>query len=283
MSSAGSSLERAVAKELGEKPGRALLGVNATAEQIDLKLDEARETGKNVFRLLRQEPGGSAPKRGRPEGAGNKQNADIAKLLAHKGIKDPVEYLAEIYNTPLDQLCALALAADGTSERQAQLDTLIGKAVDSMDRLSRRLSLLGAEVTEQHVKAAEELRRSTEELVKLSAQKATKPGDVAIKLINAQIASAKAVAEYWHSKRPVEAKVQFEQLPTIFMPGAGSARDVNAATQDTQLAANLIAGALKAGALTPESIHGLTMQDGKLVREGEYVEFDEVEDDGGDD
>lgn len=283
MSSGPSSLERAVTDELGQEPGRALLGADATDAQLDMALDEAREKGTNPFRLVRQSQEGGPAKSGRPKGARNKQSDDIAKLLAHKGIKDPVEYMAEIYNTPLDQLCALALHADGTIERQAKLDALIEKAVEQMGDLAKKIGLLGPVVTDATMDAAKALERATDRLVELSAQRATKPGDVAIKLINAQLSAAKAVADYWHSKKATKVDVSLDALPTIVMPGAGAAENYDAADAQTRLAGDLIAKALKGGVIEPTHLHGLQMVDGQLVVEGEFVELPAPDEDGGED
>lgn len=274
MSSGASSLEKALVDELGESPGNSLLGDAVSFGQIDLALDQAKETGKSPFRLIREADGPAKRGRGRPKNAKNKASQDIAKLLAHKGIQDPVLYMAELYNTPVDQLAALALHADGTIERQSRLDTLIERAVENMERLTARLKLVSEIVTGDHVEAARELQSAVKSLVHLSATSATKPGDIAIKIINAQLAAAKAVAEYTHSKRPVEAKVQLEALPTIVMPGVGADKNYSEADAVTKLAGQLVAKALSVGQLTPESLHGMEMRDGQLVIDGEAVEVE---------
>lgn len=224
MSSDGSSIERAVVDECGARPG-GLLGAEADAEQIDLALEQTDHGNGNVFRLMReQERSGS--KGGRPKGSRNKVSDTVAKVLAHKGIKDPVEYMAEIYNMPFDQLVELVKRADD-------------------GKMSKR-------------------------------------GDIAIKVLNIQLSAAKSVAEYVHSKRPTQAVVQMEALPTIVMPGAGSDKNFDAADETTRLAGDLIAKALAQGKLEPADLHGMEMRDGQLLIEGQFIEIDD-EGDGGDD
>lgn len=223
MSSDASSIERAAADAIGEKPGLGILGLGADVEQLDLlRNDSTGALPDNVFRLLRQEPGGKTGP-GRPKNSRNKQSDEIAKYLAHQGYLDPVEFMASLYSTPMDVFVELVRKADGG--------------------------------------------------------KGSKTGEIALKAINIQLSAAKSVAEYWHRKKPVDVAVSVDAMPTIVMPGLGSAANVDAADSQVRLASDMIARALANGQLQPSDLAGVSMQDGLLAIEGRIID---VGDDAGD-
>ena len=86
------------------------------------------------------------------------------------------------------------------------------------------------------------------------------------------------MAEYVHSKKPVEAKVEFSDIPTIVMPGASGGFAETDAT--TRLAGELLAKGLANGRIEPGDITGLEFRDGQFVVEGEFVEVESDEPEG---
>ena len=114
------------------------------------------------------------------------------------------------------------------------------------------------------------------ELVKKAdGGKASKTGDIAIKVLNIQLSAAKAVSEYVHSRKPVEHQVDLKNLPTFVMPGAGPQMvDFNQADQATRFMGDLIAKALTQGKIEPQDIVGLTFDGNQLAIEGHAVEVD---------
>jgi len=222
MSSKPSSLE-AAARDVfdSESAGAGIAGVATEGRQLDLLRGGDGKLPDNVFQLVREEPE-RARGRGRPKGARNKANGDLAKLLAHKGYSDPVEFMASLYTMPTDQVVELAKIADkGKSDKQ---------------------------------------------------------GNLFLKALNIQLSAAKSVAEYVHSKKPVEAKVEFSDIPTIVMPGASGGFAETDAT--TRLAGELLAKGLANGRIEPGDITGLEFRDGQFVVEGEFVEVESDEPEG---
>jgi hypothetical protein len=110
------------------------------------------------------------------------------------------------------------------------------------------------------------------------AGKAGKRGELAIKALNVQLAAAKAVAEYVHSKKPVEANVNLKSDGVIVMPGMAGAPfgEIDAATRE---AGEIIARALAGGRLEPADLVGMKLLEGQLVD----AEFEEVGPDDPDD
>lgn len=113
MSTEPSSLEKAFHKVA--EPG--LFGVASNADAIDALRDTNGKLPRNTFQLMRQhEREGRG--RGRPKGAGNKRNEQIAKLVCQK-FGDPVQAMASLYAMPLDQLVELVKLVDPGKDGKA--------------------------------------------------------------------------------------------------------------------------------------------------------------------
>lgn len=275
MSSGATSLENAARDALGDNPesGGAVLGVRSRPQQLDLMRGDDGKLGSNVFRLMRQQDGEEARGPGRPKGARNKRSTDLAKLIAHK-YGDPVEFQAALYAMPLDQLCELILIADGTRERAEKLDGMLGD-------LSKRIRELAQQAKSKgdggNIEAVNRLAEACEALESVTRRGAGKPGDIAIKALNLQLAAAKAVSEYVHSKKPVEHKVDMHADAILVMPGAGGGRDFDGIDAETRAASDIIARALTQGEITPDLLLGMKLADGQLV-DAEFEEVPEGED-----
>lgn len=271
MSSGGSSL--ATAFEAVAPPAPSLLGAEATPEQLDLLRGTDGRLADNVFQLARE----AERKAGRPKGSQNRRNTDLAKLLASK-FPDPVQFQASIYAMPLDQLCELLLVADGTIARQRQLDALLEALHDQVRTLIKDLGRKGAAKSD-----IERLADACEALEGAARRSQGKPGDVALKALNLQLAAARTVSEYWHSKKPVEAVVRHTSDAVLVLPAAQADANFAAVDESTRLAGDLLAKALAAGTLTADQVAGLQLQDGRLV-DAEWAEVPtEAEADDGDD
>ncbi len=125
-------------------------------------------------------------------------------------------------------------------------------------------------------------RMPTDQLAELlgladGAGKAGKRGDLAIKALNVQLAAAKAVAEYVHSKKPVEANVNLKSDGVIVMPGmaGGAFSEIDAGTR---AAGEVIARALAGGTPDVADLAGMKLLGGQLV-DAEFSEVDGDEDD----
>lgn len=267
MSTEPSSLEKAFHKaaapaEVG------LFGVEATPAAIDAMRDANGKLPANVFQLMRQSPG-EVRKPGRPKGAGNKRTEQLAKLITHK-FGDPVEAMASLYATPLDQLVELVMIADGSQERQQELDKLVfelGRSVRDLIRVNGG---------RQAMASIDRLAEACEALESVARRSAGKPGDIAIKALNVQLAAAKATAEYVHSKKPVEATVNVKSDGVLVFPG-GVASSFEQLDDATRGAAALIQSAVDAGTVTPDMLAGMKLVDGRLI-DAEFTEVDDGDD-----
>lgn len=186
-----SSLMRAMQAEAGT-----VLGVETDAEQLDLLRDP--HTGKlpsDVFKLARSQAQARGP--GRPKGVGNKKTGQLAKLIVQK-YGDPVEGMAAIYAMPLDQLVELLLIADGSKDREDHLIVLVERTQMLVDRLldgEQRVPL-----TDKQVNRLTELVDRVGDLAKSLK---TKPGELALKALNTQLAARREVGMYVHSRMPI--------------------------------------------------------------------------------
>lgn len=97
------------------EPG--LFGVDATASDIDALRQANGKLPQNIFQLMRQQPSEKRG-RGRPKGAGNKRNEQIAKLYVHQ-FGDPLMAMGHLANTPLDQLVELIKIVDPGKDGKA--------------------------------------------------------------------------------------------------------------------------------------------------------------------
>jgi len=269
MSSEPSSLESAFRRAAVESPG--LFGVGGDAMQIDNLRGEDGKLPSDVFRLMRQDAAASRG-RGRPKGAGNKRNEQISKLIIHK-YGDPVEAMAALAMMPLDQLVELLLIADGTMERQRELDQLTRDLGQSIRDL---IKAHGNHATGQTI---DRLADACEALESVARRSQGKPGDIAIKALQTQLAAMKGAGEYVHSKKPVEATINVKSDGVLVFPG-GVAGDFNQLDEKTRAAAGLIESALASGQIDADQLAGMRLVDGQLV-DAEWSEVDDGEDQGG--
>lgn len=268
MSTEPTSLEKAFHK--AASPAEVgLFGVEATPNAIDAMRDANGKLPPNVFQLMRQAPG-EARKPGRPKGAGNKRTEQLAKLITHK-FGDPVEAMASLYATPLDQLVELVMIADGSQERQQELDALVFELGRSVR------DLIKANGGRDAMASIDRLAEACEALESVARRSAGKPGDIAIKALNVQLAAAKATAEYVHSKKPVEATVSLKTDGVLVFPGgvAGSFEQLDEATRG---AAAMIQQAVDSGSITTDMLAGMKLVDGQLM-DAEWTEVDDENDD----
>lgn len=271
MSTGATSLEKAHAAVVpsdARESGGAVLGVASDPQQMDLLRGEDGKLPSNVFQLTRQAPE-KARGPGRPAGAGSKRSKVLAERIGHK-FGDPVEFQAAIYAMPLDQLCELLLIADGTKERAERLDEMLG----DLSKRIRELAAVSKASGLDNRDSIERLAEACKALEAVTRRGAGKPGDIAIKALNLQLAAAKTVSEYVHSKKPVEHKVDLGADMVLVMPAAGQRAAFDEIDSETRRTSDIIARALTAGEITPELLAGMTLRDGQLVD----AEFDPVED-----
>lgn len=280
MSNRPSSLEAAARDQLGDNaPADAapveeqisLFGGGADPKALDRMRDANGQLPANVFQLIRAGEADGPRKPGRPKGARNKRSDDLAKLIVHQH-GDPVLFMASLYSTPLDQLAEMLLAADGTLDRQQRLDALIEVLAEKVGDLVQKSGLAGS-VSE----SVQLLATATEQLAEASRRSQGKPGEVAIKALNVQLAAAKATAEYTHSKKPTEVQANVGVDGVLVMAGGG-ASDFEQKKAQAALAGDLIGKALSEGTIQLENLGGYRLHDGQLVHE---AEFEEVADEGG--
>lgn len=263
------------ARESGAESGTGVLGVPSEAGQLDLLRDADGKLPSNVFTLVRQEPE-KARGPGRPKGAKNKRSAGLSELIKHK-YGCPVEFQASLYAMPLDQLCELILVADGTIDRRNQLDAMLVDLVGAVRLVAREARLGGAHNGSLAAEGIDRLADACEALENVAKAGAGKPGDVAIKALNLQLAASRVVSEYTDSKKPAEVKVEFDAIPTILMPGGGAGADFDQQDAVTRLAGGLLAKALRQGRIEAQDIIGLEFRDGQFVVDGEFVEVSETD------
>lgn len=180
---------------------RAITGDSITAgmepEQLDMLRDDKGLLPNDVFRRMRQR----GP--GRPTGARNKRNDDLAKLVAQQH-GDPVLFMASLYSTPLDQLVELMLIADPGGKVQ-------------------------------------------------------KMGDIVAKALAVQLQAAKSVAEYVHSKKPVQAEIKLGVDGVIVMPAAHALGQ-----NPVERVMGNIAAAVNSGRIDASQLQDLRIVDGEF-------------------
>lgn len=247
-----------------DPPVAGIFGAEVSAQQLDLLHGPMGEMPTNVFQLARAEGEKRGP--GRPKGSVNKRSMNLAAVLEAKH-SDPVLFQAAVYDMPLDQLCRALLIADGSAARQERLDELIGKLADNVGELTKKAKAAGVDG-----KAIERLADACEALEGAARRSQGKPGDVALKALNLQLAAARTVAEYKHSKKPVEAVVKHQHDAMLVMPAA-SQPGFTALDEQTRQASEIIGMALIGGTITADQLVGLKLENGQLVD----AEFSEVE------
>lgn len=175
----------------------------ATAEQLDLLRDDAGRLPADTFRRMRKAERG----RGRPAGARNRVNTDLAKLICQEG-GDPQLFLARVYGTPLDILVEQLLIAEGAPEREDRL-------IEMCDALTDMLKIAAREQWSE--KQWDALVKVADRVERAASSMKSKPGDIALKALGLQITAAKEVSPYVHKKKPVDVAVQHTRN-VIFMP-----------------------------------------------------------------
>jgi hypothetical protein len=263
-----SSLEKAFT---AEAPEDAVLGFAQSAEQLDLLRGDDGKLPQNVFRIVRQE-GDRQRGKGRPPGARNKRNDDLAKLIVHQH-GDPVMAMASLYSRPLDQLIELVLIADSTAEREERLLALCESAEGMINAMVRKLAD-GGFVDPSLLNAA---THALERVFDAAKALKMKPGDLAIKALNLQLAAAKAVAEYVHSKKPVEANVSVAVDGVMVMAAAPAGSTFDQQDAIVRQAADGIAEMLRDGQIDPARLADFRFVDGQFV-EAEFTEVPEGDD-----
>jgi hypothetical protein len=258
-------------RELGDEDG--VLGAAASAEQLDMLRDGNGKLPGNVFQLVRDQ----AAKRGagRPKGAGNRRNDQLAKLIVHQH-GDPVMAMASLYSRPLDQLIELVLIADSTAEREERLLSLIDKAEDMIGGVMGfiKSGLADKSAFERATALIDKIEPILERVFDAAKALKMKPGDLAIKALNLQLAAARATAEYVHSKKPVEATVSVKTDGVIVMPAVQPAATFEQKDALVRQAADGIAKMLESGRIDAHQLADYRFVDGQFVD----AEFDEVDD-----
>ena len=276
MSREPSSIEKAVRAEMGER-GEHLAGAQATPKQLDLIAEQhGGKLPSNVFRLLRESEAEGERGRGRPKGSRNKRNDDLAKLIEHRG-GNPVLAMVDMYATPFDQQIQLIYAAEGIAEREERLMRVVDETMEliSEARAAVRKMLRGESLIlepEKLIKLLEKISDMTERVVDMAKGLKSKPGELAIKVLNLRLAAAKAVAEYHSSKKPVEANVNHNLDGVLIMAGAAArAQTADARAELYERTGREIGEMLKSGAIEPRQLEGYRLDEdsGELV-EAEY-------------
>lgn len=202
----------ALAEVAGIEPGT-ILGAETDAEQLDLLRDP--DTGKlpaNVFQLSRARAQRTGP--GRRPGSRNKRSDQLARYVTEK-YGDPVEGMAAIYAMPLDQLVELLLVADGSKDREDRLITLAERTEAFVERLYAD-SEAGRALTDKQIENLDKLVERVGDLAKVLK---TKPGELALKALNTQLAARREVANYVHSKKPIAVDLTRRADVILNIPG----------------------------------------------------------------
>lgn len=258
MTAKPSSLEAALRDRAGSE---GIMGADVSPEQLELLRGADGRLPQNVFRLMR------APERrgpGRPKDARNKRSQDLAKLIIHKH-GDPVMAMAAMYAMPIDQLIELILIADSTAEREERLLQLVDKAGELIDTLMASIKAGGLIASDKLDSRIDKVSTLLDRVFDAAKALKMKPGDLAIKALNLQLAAAKATAEYVHSKKPVEANVNVKSDGVLVMPGAPAGATFDAADALVRQAADSIAEALRTGRIEASDLTGLRLIEGQLV------------------
>ncbi|MCP3730426.1 hypothetical protein M9978_08290 [Sphingomonas sp. MG17] len=187
--------------------GERVMG-GASAEQLDMMRDLEGRLPTDTFRRMRIEQRG----RGRPKGARNRENTDLAKLICQEG-GDPQLFLARVYSTPLDILCEQLLIAEGAPQREDRL-------IEMCDALTDMLKLAGREQWGKD--QMQVLVQVADRVERAASSMKSKPGDIAMKALALQVTAAKEVSPYVHKKKPVDVAVQHTRN-VIFMPAPQAA------------------------------------------------------------
>lgn len=255
-----------------EPEQQALFGAGADAAAIDAHRGADGRLPATIFRDLRGDP--AARSRGRPPGSRNKRGSDLSKLILQMH-GDPVLAMASIYATPLDQLVEMLLIADGSQARQGELQHLIETLTEE---IALTVRIAKANVSDDTLR---ELAKACGKLEQACNTLQGKPGDLAMKALNAQLAAAREVATYVHSKKPTEQHVKVSTDGVLVMPSRDAGGDFDALHADTKDSGQIINDALRAGAIEAADLGSMQLIDGRLIVDGEFVEVSDEDDDGG--
>lgn len=257
MSTDRSSLEKAFDAARAES---GVLGAETSPEQLDLLRDDKGQLPGNVFQLARR----AGP--GRKPGSRNKRSDDLARVIT-QDFGCPVRFQASIYAMPTDQITELLLKADPTvGAREDRLMQLADEMTGMLRDARHALRKMPDEGTSEAFKRLDKIIELAERVEDVARTLRTKAGEIAVKALSLQLQAAKSVAEYVHSKKPVQAEVKVGVDGVIVMPGASV---LGQGPVDQVL--GRIADAVNSGAVSPEQLRDLRIVDG---------EFDDVPDDG---
>ena len=176
----------------------------------------------------------------------------------------------------------LVLIADSTAEREERLLGLIDKAEDMIGALMGSIksgaifvgesgSMIAADRIDKRIDKVSDLLERVFDAAKALKMK---PGDLAIKALNLQLAAARATAEYVHSKKPVEAVLTHKTDGVIVMPAVQPAATFEQRGELVRQAADGIAKMLESGRIDPAQLADYRFVDGQFVD----AEFEDVED-----
>lgn len=244
-------MERAFRDECGSG---AVLGVESDPEQLDLLRGPDGKLPADVFRKMRQKS------RGRPPGAGNKRNEKLAKLICQQA-GDPVLFMASIYAMPLDQMIELLLIADSTAEREERLLELVEQTEQAVMKVTPMLVMSNPAVVN-------ELTNLLDRVVDIAKGLKSRPGDIAVKALNTQLQAAREVAQYVHSKKPVEFEASVKVDGILVMPPAMP-------TQPVEHMLEKVRDAINSGQVSAQQLSDMRMVD------GEWADVDQSEGDDG--
>ena len=201
----------AIEEVAGVAPGT-LLGAEIDTAQLDLLRDESGKLPANVFQLTRARTDKVGP--GRRPGSRNKRSDQLARYVTEK-YGDPVEGMASIYAMPLDQLVELLLVADGSKDREDRLLDLAERTEQFVERLYGD-SEAGRALTDKQIEKLDGLVERVGDLAKVLK---SKPGELALKALNTQLAARREVALYVHSKKPIA--IDTNRRPDVILNIAG--------------------------------------------------------------
>lgn len=270
MTTSRSSLERAIRDEVDnrEEVGGALLGEDISPSQLDLLRGPDGKLPANVFQLVREQEGEARRGPGRPKGAKNRESEQLAKLIVQKH-GCPVDFMASLYSRPIDQLIELVLIADSTAEREERLMSLIENAEKMISAVMNSVR----DATVINASTIEALTNVLDRVFDAAKSLKMKPGDLAIKAINVQLAAARATAEYTARKKPVAVDVSLKPDAVLVMAAANQ-QSFEDKERETRLASDLLAQALRDGRVEAATLEGLRLQDGQLIQDGEWTDVD---------
>lgn len=263
MSTERSSLEKAFEAARGES---GLLGADFSPEQLDLLRDDEGQLPGNVFHLARRAG------RGRPAGSRNKRSDDLARIIT-QDFGCPIRFQASIYAMPTDQITELLIKADPTvGAREDRLLALSDEMTAMLRDARQALRKMPDEGTSEAFKRLDKIIELAERVEDVARTLRTKAGELAVKALSLQLQAAKSVAEYVHSKKPVQAEVKVGVDGVIVMPAASALGQ----SPVEQVMGN-IASAVNDGRIDPAQLADLRIVDGEFAEMiGEDEEGDDV-------